>query len=33
LSGGELVIVDGLQNVRAGVAVRATPVPQTLGRS
>jgi membrane fusion protein (multidrug efflux system) len=33
LSGGEQVIVDGLQNVRAGVPVRATPIPQTLGRS
>jgi membrane fusion protein (multidrug efflux system) len=33
LSGGELVIVDGLQNVRAGAPVRASPVPQTLGRS
>ena len=33
LSGGEQVIVDGLQNVRAGVSVRAAPVPQTLGRS
>jgi membrane fusion protein, multidrug efflux system len=33
LSGGELVIVDGLQNVRAGAPVRASPVPQTFGRS
>jgi membrane fusion protein (multidrug efflux system) len=33
LSGGEQVVVDGLQNVRAGVSVRAAPMPQTLGRS
>jgi membrane fusion protein (multidrug efflux system) len=33
LSGGELVIVEGLQNVRAGIPVRASPVPQTVGRS
>jgi membrane fusion protein (multidrug efflux system) len=33
LSGGELVIVDGLQSLRAGTPVRANPVPQTLGRS
>jgi membrane fusion protein (multidrug efflux system) len=26
LSGGELVIVEGLQGVRPGAAVRATPV-------
>jgi membrane fusion protein (multidrug efflux system) len=32
LSGGEQVIVEGLQGVRAGVPVRASPV-QTLGRS
>jgi len=31
LSGGEQVIVQGLQSVRAGTPVRATPVPQTLG--
>jgi membrane fusion protein, multidrug efflux system len=33
LAGGELVIVDGLQNVRAGIPVRASPMPQTPGRS
>jgi membrane fusion protein (multidrug efflux system) len=33
LSGGEQVIVDGLQGVRPGMAVRASPLPQTLGRS
>jgi membrane fusion protein, multidrug efflux system len=33
LSGGEEVIVEGLQSVRPGVAVRANPVPQTVGRS
>lgn len=33
LSGGEQVIVEGLQGVRPGVAVRATPIPQTLDRS
>ncbi|RAI39432.1 efflux RND transporter periplasmic adaptor subunit [Rhodoplanes roseus] len=32
LSGGELIIVEGLQGVRAGIAVRATPV-QPVGRS
>lgn len=32
LKGGELVIVEGLQGVRAGTAVRATPV-QPVGRS
>ena len=32
LKGGELVIVEGLQGVRAGTAVRATPV-QPMGRS
>jgi membrane fusion protein, multidrug efflux system len=30
LSGGEQVIAQGLQGVRPGVAVRATPLPQTL---
>jgi membrane fusion protein (multidrug efflux system) len=30
LSGGEQVIVDGLQGIRAGVAVRASPMPQAL---
>jgi membrane fusion protein (multidrug efflux system) len=33
LSGGEQVIVDGLQSVRAGMPVRATPMPVTLGRT
>lgn len=33
LSGGELVIVEGLQNVRPGAAVRATPLPPAAGRS
>jgi membrane fusion protein (multidrug efflux system) len=28
LKGGELVIVEGLQGVRPGVGVRATPLPQ-----
>jgi membrane fusion protein (multidrug efflux system) len=33
LSGGEQVIVEGLQGVRPGVPVRASPLPKTLGRS
>jgi len=33
LSGGEQVIVDGLQSVRPGALVRATPVTDTLSRS
>jgi membrane fusion protein, multidrug efflux system len=33
LSGGELIIVQGLQNVRPGMPVRANPLPQTVGRS
>jgi len=33
LSGGEQVIVDGLQSVRPGAAVIATPVPQLQNRS
>src|SRR5947209_143096 len=33
LAGGELVIVEGLQSLRAGMPVRANPVPQTLNRS
>jgi membrane fusion protein (multidrug efflux system) len=33
LAGGEQVIVDGLQSVRAGTPVRATPTPQSLSRS
>lgn len=30
LSGGEQVIVDGLQGIRAGIAVRASPMPQAV---
>lgn len=33
LTGGELVIVEGLQGVRPGAAVRANPLPATGGRS
>lgn len=33
LEGGEQVIVEGLQGVRPGVPVRASPLPQTFGRS
>jgi len=33
LSGGELVIVQGLQGVRPGMPVRATPLPPMVGRS
>jgi len=33
LSGGELVIVQGLQGVRPGIPVRATPLPPMVGRS
>jgi membrane fusion protein (multidrug efflux system) len=33
LSGGEQVIVEGLQGLRPGAPVRATPLPQTVGRS
>lgn len=33
LEGGELVIVEGIQGVRAGVPVRATPLPSALSRS
>jgi membrane fusion protein (multidrug efflux system) len=33
LSGGEQVIVEGLQTIRPGVPVLAKPVPQTLSRS
>ena len=33
LSGGEQVIVEGLQSLRPGMPVRATPLPTTLGRS
>lgn len=32
LSGGEQVIVEGLQSVRAGVPVRANPLPASLDR-
>jgi membrane fusion protein (multidrug efflux system) len=32
LSGGELVIVEGLQTVRPGAAVRATPIQPTLNQ-
>jgi len=33
LAGGEQVIVDGLQGVRPGLPVRASPVPAALSRS
>jgi membrane fusion protein (multidrug efflux system) len=33
LSGGEQVVVEGLQGVRPGLPVRATPLQQTVGRS
>jgi membrane fusion protein (multidrug efflux system) len=33
LSGGEQIIVQGLQNVRPGVPVQASPMPQSLNRS
>lgn len=33
LTGGELVIVDGLQSIRPGAAVRASPVAPVTGRS
>jgi membrane fusion protein, multidrug efflux system len=33
LSGGELVIVEGLQALRPGVSVRAAPLPASLKRS
>jgi membrane fusion protein, multidrug efflux system len=33
LTGGELVIVEGLQSLRANTPVRATPLPPTPGRS
>jgi membrane fusion protein (multidrug efflux system) len=33
LSGGERVIVQGLQSIRPGAPVRATPLQQTIGRS
>ena len=31
LEGGEQVIVEGLQSVRTGAPVRATPLPASLG--
>jgi membrane fusion protein (multidrug efflux system) len=33
LAGGELVVVEGLQSLRAGVPVLATPLPPAPGRS
>jgi len=33
LSGGELVIVEGLQSLRAGMPVRASPVALAIDRS
>jgi membrane fusion protein (multidrug efflux system) len=33
LSGGEQIIVQGLQGVRAGMPVTTTPMPVTLGRT
>ena len=33
LSGGEQIIVEGLQGVRAGMPVTASPMPVTLGRT
>jgi len=33
LKGGEQIIVEGLQGVRAGMPVTATPMPITLGRT
>jgi membrane fusion protein (multidrug efflux system) len=33
LSEGEQVIVEGLQSVRPGMPVRATPLPPALGQS
>lgn len=33
LAGGEQIIVEGLQTLRPGISVRATPVPAALGRS
>ena len=33
LSGGEQVVVEGLQSLRPGVAVRASPLPAALSRS
>jgi membrane fusion protein (multidrug efflux system) len=33
LSGGELIIIQGLEKVRPGVPVQASPMPQSLNRS
>jgi membrane fusion protein, multidrug efflux system len=33
LSGGELVIVEGLQSIRPGVPVQASPLPEVVGRN
>jgi membrane fusion protein, multidrug efflux system len=33
LNGGEQVIVQGLQGVRAGVPVQASPLPKLIDRS
>jgi membrane fusion protein (multidrug efflux system) len=33
VSAGDLVIVEGLQSIRPGVAVRATPMPALPSRS
>jgi membrane fusion protein (multidrug efflux system) len=33
LSGGELIVVQGLQALRPGMPVMATPMPQSLGRT
>ena len=33
LAAGDLVIVEGLQGVRAGLPVRATPLPASTDRS
>jgi membrane fusion protein (multidrug efflux system) len=33
LSGGEQVIVEGLQGVRPGAPVRPSPVLQTIGKN
>jgi membrane fusion protein (multidrug efflux system) len=32
LSGGEQIIVQGLENLRPGVPVQASPMPQSLNR-
>jgi membrane fusion protein, multidrug efflux system len=31
LAGGELIVVEGLQSIRPGMAVRATPLPAIIG--